>query len=233
VYIYIPVRFSVDQLQSELCLEMATWQLLHILAEDRSEEEGRGSQEVLLMVGDGGSDKTLADRLFAQDSCVRQAQLVVDWLERLARVGLETYPAKAAYFADNVSWENTLHDITHGVDCDFLVTEMDPDACTRQRRKLSGLDERDELSLNKHLFTCIRAGQLDKALSICVSSGQPLKALMLEGWKLHHDPNLGMSATDDAPEQVEGNELRDVWKSSCWQMVDEVVLVCLSSNYYS
>ena len=53
---------------------MATWQLLHILAEDRSEEEGRGSQEVLLMVGDGGSDKTLADRLFAQDSCVRQAQ---------------------------------------------------------------------------------------------------------------------------------------------------------------
>ena len=51
-------------------------------------------------------------------------QLVVDWLERLARVGLETYPAKAAYFADNVSWENTLHDITHGVDCDFLVTEM-------------------------------------------------------------------------------------------------------------
>ena len=40
------------------------------------------------------------------------------------------------------------------------------------------------------------------------------------------------AATDDAPEQVEGNEFRDVWKSSCWQMVDEVVLVCLSSNDY-
>ena len=57
-------------------------------------------------------------------------QLVVDWLEGLARVGLETYPAKAAYFADNVCWENTLHDITHGVDCDVLVTEMvGHDAC--------------------------------------------------------------------------------------------------------
>ena len=74
VYIYIPIRFSVDQLQSELCLEMATWQLLHILEEDRSEEEGRESLEVLLTVGDGDGDKTLTDRLFARDSCVRQAQ---------------------------------------------------------------------------------------------------------------------------------------------------------------
>ena len=51
-------------------------------------------------------------------------QLVVDWLEGLARAGLEQYSAKAAYFADNVCWENTLHDLTHGVDCDVLVTEM-------------------------------------------------------------------------------------------------------------
>ena len=51
-------------------------------------------------------------------------QLVVDWLEGLARVGLEQYPAKAAYFTDSVCWENTLHDITHGIDSDVLVTEM-------------------------------------------------------------------------------------------------------------
>lgn len=87
---------------------------------------------------------------------------------------------------------------------------QDPDAPTRQKRKLSELDTKDELSLNKHLFACIRAGQLDEvyythscqlescnrqshslqALGMCVNSGQPLKALMLEGWKLHHDPNM-------------------------------------------
>lgn len=39
---------------------------------------------------------------------------------------------------------------------------QDPDAPTRQQRKLSELDVKDELALNKHLFTCIRAGQLDE-----------------------------------------------------------------------
>ena len=67
------LRFSVDQLQSELCLEMATWQLLHILAQDRHEEEDKRSQETT-MIGNGASDKILAEQLFAQDSLVRQAQ---------------------------------------------------------------------------------------------------------------------------------------------------------------
>ena len=39
---------------------------------------------------------------------------------------------------------------------------QDPDAPTRQQRKLSELDVKDELAFNKHLFTCLRAGQLDK-----------------------------------------------------------------------
>lgn len=51
-------------------------------------------------------------------------QLVVDWLEGVARVGLEQYPMKAAYFTDNVCWEHTLHDLSHGIDSDVLVTEM-------------------------------------------------------------------------------------------------------------
>ena len=39
---------------------------------------------------------------------------------------------------------------------------QDPDAPTRQGRHLSELDAKDELSLVKHLFACIRAGQLSK-----------------------------------------------------------------------
>ena len=31
-----------------------------------------------------------------------------------------------------------------------------------------------------------------QALGLCVSCGQPLKAVMLEGWKLHHDPNVSL-----------------------------------------
>lgn len=39
---------------------------------------------------------------------------------------------------------------------------QDPDAPTRQHRKLSELDARDEKALHKHVFTCLRAGQLEK-----------------------------------------------------------------------
>ena len=57
--------------------------------------------------------------------CVRAClQLVVDWLEGLATIGLEQYPVKAAYFTDNVCWENTLHDLSHCIDRDLLVTQM-------------------------------------------------------------------------------------------------------------
>ena len=49
---------------------------------------------------------------------------MVDWLEGVARAGLEHYPVKAAYFADSVCWENTLHDLSRGIDTDLLVTEM-------------------------------------------------------------------------------------------------------------
>ena len=61
---------------------------------------------------------------------------------------------------------------------------------------------------------------------------------MLEGWKLHHDPNMDMrkswinlyllinlsflSEYSDELGQVEGNDFRDIWKTSCWKMLDEV-----------
>lgn len=44
----------------------------------------------------------------------------------------------------------------------LCVCMQDPDAPMRQQRKLSELDIKDELALNKHLFTCLRAGQFDK-----------------------------------------------------------------------
>ena len=56
--------------------------------------------------------------------CVCGAQLVVDWLEGLAKMVLDLYPVKVAYFADSICWENTLHHIIHGLDSDRIVTEM-------------------------------------------------------------------------------------------------------------
>ena len=74
LYLSLKFRFSVDQLQSELCMERATWQLFHVLARDRSEDEEEGEREGQVLGGRGASEKELAVQLFIQDSSVRQAQ---------------------------------------------------------------------------------------------------------------------------------------------------------------
>ena len=48
--------------------------------------------------------------------------------------------------------------------CSTPPFRQDPDAPVRQHRHLSELDAKDELSLSKHLFACIRAGQLSKVI---------------------------------------------------------------------
>ncbi len=51
-------------------------------------------------------------------------KLVVDWLEKNALTNLERYPVKVNYFTDSVKWENTLHDIEHGIGKGYIITEM-------------------------------------------------------------------------------------------------------------
>ena len=178
---------------------------------------------------------------------------MVDWLEKNAKSNLKRYPEKINYFADVVTWENTLHSLQHGRNDGSMVTEMvrlfgqhgikttkicplyatglktilsflklvskeliyclfvclfifkflifiyllfflqDPDAPARQGRNLVNMDARDEQSLIKHLFACVRAGEFVMAQELCVKCGQPWRAASLEGWKLSHDPNLGKS----------------------------------------
>ena len=54
-------------------------------------------------------------------------------------------------------------------DCTYCILlaivvffSKDPDAPTREGKHLAELDEKDEQSLVRHLFTCVRAGQLAK-----------------------------------------------------------------------
>ena len=63
----------------------------------------------------------------------------------------------------------------------------------RQGKKLADSDSRDEQTLTKHLFACVRAGQLTQAQELCVQLGESWRAASIEGWKLYHDPNYGKS----------------------------------------
>ena len=56
----------------------------------------------------------------------------MDWLEKNAFSNLESFPTKVNYFADSVTWENTLHDIRNGINREHLVTEVVSAECTFQ-----------------------------------------------------------------------------------------------------
>ncbi|XP_053199953.1 nuclear pore complex protein Nup107 [Scomber japonicus] len=170
------------------------------------------------------SEKIVVEQLFQRDAIIRQSQLVVDWLESIARDQVGVFSDNIEYYAKNVCWENTLHalKLRRKSSAGFsvpLVTELDPDAPLRQQRPLADLDREDDARLLKNLFTLIRAGMTEEAQRLCKRCGQAWRAATLEGWKLYHDPNMTSGSRELQP--VEGNPHRGIWKACCWRMAEE------------
>uniref|UniRef100_A0A8C7H422 Nuclear pore complex protein n=1 Tax=Oncorhynchus kisutch TaxID=8019 RepID=A0A8C7H422_ONCKI len=188
--------------------EMVTWRLI----------------TSLYRLAPGVSEKVVMEQLFQRDAVVRQSQLVVDWLESIAKDEIGDFSDNIEYYAKSVYWENTLHALklrrnTSSTGFNVpLVTELDPDAPIRQRRPLADLDREDDARLLKYLFTLLRAGMTDEAQRLCKRCGQAWRAATLEGWKLYHDPNINGGGAELLP--VEGNPQRCVWKVCCWRMAD-------------
>ncbi|KAL0967258.1 hypothetical protein UPYG_G00249980 [Umbra pygmaea] len=204
--------------------EMVTWRLVTSLYRDRIQTE---LEDDLMMdvAAPNVSEKVVMEQLFQRDSVIRQSQLVVDWLESIAKDEIGDFSDNIEYYAKSVYWENTLHSLKLRRKTDSsgfnipLVTELDPDAPVRQKRPLADLDREDEARLLKYLFTLIRAGMTDEAQRLCKRCGQAWRAATLEGWKLYHDPNIHRGGVDLQP--VEGNPQRCVWKVCCWRMAED------------
>ncbi|XP_059582059.1 nuclear pore complex protein Nup107 isoform X2 [Alligator mississippiensis] len=203
--------------------EMVTWRLLSSLYRDRIQSalEDETAFDIAVL---NASEKMAVSILFQKDSLVRQSQLVVDWLESIAKDEIGDFSDNIEFYAKSVYWENTLHILkqrrlnTHVGSSRPLVTELDPDASIRQKMPLDDLDREDDARLLKYLFTLIRAGMTDEAQRLCKRCGQAWRAATLEGWKLHHDPNIN-GGTELEP--VEGNPYRCIWKISCWRMAED------------
>uniref|UniRef100_A0A4X2MD81 Nuclear pore complex protein n=1 Tax=Vombatus ursinus TaxID=29139 RepID=A0A4X2MD81_VOMUR len=203
--------------------EMVTWRLLSSLYRDRIQSvlEEENAFEIASL---NASEKTIVDTLFQRDSLIRQSQLVVDWLESIAKDDIGDFSDNIEFYAKSVYWENTLHTlkqrqlIPHVGSVRPLVTELDPDAPIRQKMPLDDLDREDDNRLLKYLFTLIRSGMTEEAQRLCKRCGQAWRAATLEGWKLYHDPNID-GGTEIEP--VEGNPYRCIWKISCWRMAED------------
>ncbi|PNJ63427.1 NUP107 isoform 2 [Pongo abelii] len=203
--------------------EMVTWRLLASLYRDRIQSVLE-EESVFAVTALNASEKTVVEALFQRDSLVRQSQLVVDWLESIAKDEIGEFSDNIEFYAKSVYWENTLHTLKQRQLTSYigsvrpLVTELDPDAPIRQKMPLDDLDREDEVRLLKYLFTLIRAGMTEEAQRLCKRCGQAWRAATLEGWKLYHDPNVN-GGTELEP--VEGNPYRRIWKISCWRMAED------------
>uniref|UniRef100_A0A8C5AXT6 Nuclear pore complex protein n=1 Tax=Gadus morhua TaxID=8049 RepID=A0A8C5AXT6_GADMO len=202
--------------------ESSTWRLMTSLYRDRVQS---ALEEDIDMTVASQSEKLVVEQLFQRDAVIRQGQLVVDWLESIAKDQIGDFSDNIEFYAKNVCWENTLHALklrrrgSVGLSIP-LVTELDPDAPLRQQRPLANLDREDDTRLLKNLLTLIRAGMTEEAQRLCKRCGQAWRAATLEGWKLYHDPNMTSGLGRLTP--VEGNPNRRIWKLCCWSLSEEL-----------
>lgn len=168
--------------------EKNTWQLLFALYKDRLvvQKDDMEIDDLPLV----NSEKLIVEHLYANNARLREYQLIVDWLEETS---FET-SAHVGHFSDRtVGWENTLHQLQAGMSVfgsqKEIVKSLDPDAPFREKKPLHDLDMEDEQRLTKQIFYELRQGRFQEAQSLCEHYGQTWRAAVLEGWRLHHDPN--------------------------------------------
>lgn len=200
--------------------ERNTWRLLYCLYKDRLTLQ---KEDVDCDVPPlDGSEKDVVTHLYSNNANLREYQLIVDWLELCA---LETSKIQIGHFTDRtITWENTLLQLKNPEKTAFeskraTVTSLDPDAPIRERKPLHDLDTEDEARLSQQIFLEIRQGRIEEAQALCEHCGQPWRAAILEGWRLHEDPNYESSnVVQKLP--IEGNPRRDIWKKCAWMMAD-------------
>lgn len=152
--------------------------------------------------------------------------MVVDWLEQCYE---QSDQSNALQSHDRMmAWENTLFQLENLQGAAFgrgheICKQLDPDAPVREKKPLHALDMEDNMRLGRAIFASIRNGHVDEALKLCKHYGQTWRAAILEGWRLHEDPNFeqhvgGQAAHEKLP--IEGNPRRDIWKRCAWLLAD-------------
>lgn len=218
---------NTQKIYQQLRSERNTWRLLSSLYSERLGEDD-SSKDSHMMDEEPSTDMLVVSRLYDTKRTIREAQIVIDWLEKnVADNTDKTFYDSVEYFGDShIAWENTLKTLKNensGVVHPLrgarpLVTSLDPDSSLRQGRTLHDLDQENEIRLLRSVFAHVRSGQLLAAENLCVKSGHHWRAATLEGWKLHHDPN---PRDPSQLQPISGNPYRDVWKAVAWRIASD------------
>ncbi|XP_050701120.1 nuclear pore complex protein Nup107-like [Eriocheir sinensis] len=219
---------NTQKIFKQLLSERNTWRLLGSLYSERLGEDDPKDSPMGEEEEEPTTDLKVVTRLYDTNRSIREAQIVVDWLENNSfdQFRITAYDSVEYFGGTHIAWENTLKTLKNessGVTQPLkgsrpLVKSLDPDSSLREGRPLHDLDQEDEVRLLRHVFSCVRSGQVSLAQEICARAGHQWRAASLEGWKLHHDPN----PKDPSQRQpISGNAYRDVWKAVAWRIASD------------
>lgn len=218
-----------QRLEIMLKEECSTWRLVKALLLDQA------FADVHMSVAHNGlSESRIIDNILQTDSTIRRMQMVCDWLEKNA---YDDLGEEVDFFT--TAWENTLHAIKAKYSIDIpdlditanpqsltpagveLVESLDPDAPIRTDKALDNRDKEVELSLFKHIFMFLRAGEFEKGQNLARKAEYHWLASMLDGWFPYLDERLDREimgpSTEEEENCITGNKKRDIWKQTCFK----------------
>ncbi|KAL3175121.1 hypothetical protein MRX96_040515 [Rhipicephalus microplus] len=217
-----PAWIEAIACQTLLTDERDTWKLTGALLHDRLKAdefmEERGNRTMFVDGSREGSDRKIVEALMARDSFTRQAQLVVDWLERCAahQSSMGNHDDRLQYFAGgSCTWTNTLHHVqSHnniGSASSSHVTELDAGALSRRCVPIH------EFLLFRSVFFHLRAGQLKRAKELAADNGYRWLAAVIEECRPCHDLHNASTVGAGFKQPAQGTFYRDLWMRACWR----------------
>lgn len=228
-------------------LEHQTWEIFAGLTSHRlnskSEMEIENDVSLELVQNKYTSNARFRQFLMQSDPRFKEWTLILNWLLQYAPDPMESFDEGAPRYGSG--WMYTKESLkskkllagkkllslhansnmffSKKADRKNLITELDPDAPSRQQRQLEEEDEEAERNFMKFLWGWVRKGDISGARRVCDESGEWWRGASLSGNDEAHDHNIDGHKSDmtsgeaAGPKQtVIGNRRRELWRRMCF-----------------
>ncbi|PVU94963.1 hypothetical protein BB561_002152 [Smittium simulii] len=167
------------------------------------------------------TDYYKVQKIFEADKHLAESLAIKTWLENSAPKTryIETRPGYWPFTKKEIEISNKKSETNK-----TLVTQLDPDATTRQQKNLAFEDQEYERLMFQSLFDYLRRGKLRDAMLLCIKNDEPWRAASLRGGMYFFDNNidnnsidssLELSASNNSNFLTGGNINRELWKYMC------------------
>lgn len=219
--------------------EAQTWDLLGRLVDLRMRTAGSNPQTAVSASPHGSvnqysTEREIWDTFLSTDELALERKIVLEWLRDSAEESGEDIDILVQDLQQNADrgdiiahgWLHTKEalkhqklfpaanrDHTNASKTEGLITELDPDAMTRQKRKLETQDEYFERSIWLGCYEMLRRGKSPKELKEwCIERTEVWRAISMSGFP-------GENCQDDENESGRGNfESSSLWRRMCFAL---------------